>query len=291
MARDFAISASSPEGNESDMAAEPPRNIPVGLGYALSIALVAAATLVAFVVDHIPFAANLSLIYVVPVVVASLSFGWGPALMAALLSVAVLDFLFIAPRMSFRVASPADLWALGLLLVVAAITSTAGARSRGRALAARRGAEQAEALHALAHGVIESAPRDVLIQMAAEALGRIFDAPAVILAEKAGKLAPAASCGGAALSADDQEAAQWTLANDQRTHAETYPFDQAVFDFWPVQTPADRRLVLGVKLIGSAESRPAAPDHLVEMVAAYLANTDGGAVAGRPAGASRPKLS
>jgi K+-sensing histidine kinase KdpD len=170
--------------------------------------------------------------------------------------------------MSFEVASPTDLWALALLLLVAAIASTVGAQSRRRAVEARRAAEQAEALRALAHAIIKAEPANDVVHIAAKSLGRIFDAPAVILAEKAGKLWPAAASGGSKLSAADQEAAQWALAKSQPTRADTYPFDQAEFDFWPV---AGRRLVLGVKFPGRADGRPDAPDRLVDLVAGYLA--------------------
>jgi K+-sensing histidine kinase KdpD len=99
----------------------------------------------------------------------------------------------------------------------------------------------------------------------------MFDAPAVILAEKAGELSPAAGSGAASLSTADQEAAQWALANGKPTRAETYPFDQAAFDFWPVLTPTSRRLVLGVKFTESPDGRPKAPERLVDLVAGYLA--------------------
>lgn len=271
MASDIAVPTSPPElGGRDATLGRAARRSPA-LGYALSLLLVAGATVVAFVVDHIVATPNLSLVFVLPVIVAALSFGWGPALVSALVGVAVFDFFFVEPRMTFVVASPTDIWALALLLVVAAIASTVGAQSRGRALAARRAAEQAEALHAVAHGIIESQPHAALIKTAAEALGRIFDAPAVVLAEQDGKLALAASSGDANLSAVDQEAAQWALANDKPTRAETYPFDQADFDFWPVQIPANHRLVLGVKLTGRADGRPDVPDRHVELVAAYLA--------------------
>jgi len=237
-------------------------------GYALSLALVAAAAIAAFVVDHLVETPNLSLVFVLPVIIAALSFGWGPALAAALLGVAAFDFLFVEPRMSFRVASPTDLWALGLLLLVAAIASTVGAQSRRRAVEARRAAEQAEALRALAHSVIKADPGSDVVHVAANSLGRIFDAPAVILAERAGKLWIAAASRGSNLSAADEEAAQWALAKSQPTRADAYPFDQAEFDFWPVPT---RRLVLGVKFPARADGRPEAPDRLVDLVAGYLA--------------------
>src|SRR6201992_2106520 len=135
MASDVAASILSPEADPAAAdAGAAPRTSPA-LGYGLSVLLVAAAGVVAFVVDHIVATPNLSLIFVLPVIVAALSFGWGPALISAMLSVAADDFFFIEPRFTFRVASPSDVWALALLLLVAAIASTVGAQSRGRALA------------------------------------------------------------------------------------------------------------------------------------------------------------
>jgi K+-sensing histidine kinase KdpD len=282
MASDVAAPIVSPEMDYAAADAGPPARTSAALGYGLSLVLVAAASLVAFVVDHIVSAPNLSLIFVLPVIVAALSFGWGPALISAMLSVAADDFFFIEPRFTFRVASPSDVWALALLLVVAAIASTVGAQSRGRALANRRGAEQAEALHSLAHAVIEAQPSSALLKIAAAALSRIFDAPALVLAEKAGKLWPAATGGGAQPSAADLEAAHWSLANDKPTRGETYPFDQAAFDFWPVQTPASHRLVLGVRLEGVSAGRPRNPDRQIELVAAYLSAATAKSAAVKP---------
>ena len=255
MASSTAASSPPPTLTAVDAAAGRPTGTSPLIGYAAGLALVAAATIIAFVVDHLVQTPNLSLVFVLPVIVAALSFGWGPALVSAVISVAVFDFLFVEPRMSFQVASPTDLWALALLLLVAAIASTVGAQSRRRAVEARRAANQAEAGHDL-------------VQTAARSLHRIFDAPAVILSEKAGKLSTAASSGGAHLSTADHEAAQWTLANHQASRAETYPFDLALFDFWPV---ASRGLVLGVKFAESPDGRPVAPERLVDLVAGYLA--------------------
>ncbi len=282
MANEVAVPSAAPNLDAGAATSGSPTRTSPALGYGLSLLLVAGATVVAFVVDQVVPAPNLSLVFVLPVIVAALGFGWGPALISAMLSVAVFDFLFVEPRLSFRVASPTDLWALGLLLVVAAIASTVGAQSRGRAVVARRAAEQAEALHGLAHAVIKAEPAPALIKTAASALGQIFGAPAVVLAEQSDKLWPAAASGGAILSPADQEAAQWALANDKPTRAGTYPFDQARFDFWPVQTPANHRLVLGVTLAGRPEGRPRDPSRQVELVAAYLsAAATGAAVSGR----------
>jgi K+-sensing histidine kinase KdpD len=268
MASDIAVPTSISEGSS---AARPGRPS-VLLGYGVSVLLVAVAALAAFLVSQMVQGANLGLVFVVPVIVAALCFGWGPALVAAVLGIGVLDFVFIEPRYSLDVASPSDIWSLGLLLIVAAIASTVGAQSRHRAMAARRAAIQAQALQTLAHAVITSEPRVVLINIAAEALAGIFDAPAVVLAEKSGKLWPAASSGGARPSAAEMEAAHWALANGKPTYAETYPFDQSEFNFWPVETPADGRLVLGVKRAVDEDGRLESERRYVELVAGYLAS-------------------
>jgi K+-sensing histidine kinase KdpD len=271
------LAAAAPADDDPATPASSPRARPSpALGYGVSVLMVGAATIIAFVVDNIIPASNLSLVFVLPVIVAALSFGWGPALISAMLSVAVFDFFFVAPRMSFRVDSPSDLWALALLLIVAAIASTVGAQARDRQVATRRAVQQAEALHGLADAVIAEAPAPALLTTAAGALSQIFDAPAIVLAEKAGKLWPAAAAGGASLSAADAEAAHWALANGQATRGETYPFDTSGFDFWPVLSPANHRLVLGVKLTGLAGGRPKDPNRQVDMVAAYLSAALGG---------------
>ena len=71
-------------------------------------------------------------IFVLPVVIAATALGWGPSLLAVSTSVLAFDFFFTEPFYSFRIASPSDVWAAALLLVIAAIVSTIAAESRRR---------------------------------------------------------------------------------------------------------------------------------------------------------------
>lgn len=280
MANSIAIPTSAPGLESPDGLASRAAPASTFVAYVASLALVTVAGIAAFVVDHTIDAPNLSLVFVLPVIVSAAAYGWGPALVSAVLGVATLDFFFIEPRYTFAVTNPTDIWALALLLAVAAIVSTVAAQSRGRALAARRVAEQAEALHAVAHAVIKAEPSDALLRTAAESLSRIFEAPAVVLTERGGVLTPVATSRDASLTAADLEAAQWSLSNDKPTRGETYPFDRAEFDFWPVLPRTDRRLVLGVKITGGPDGRPAGPDRYVDLIAGYLAGAS--AVPGEP---------
>jgi two-component system sensor histidine kinase KdpD len=243
---------------------------PAWLGYCLSVLMVGAASVVAVVVDHVIHIPNLSLVFVLPVVIAAVSFGWKPAMAAAAAAVVAEDYLLIDPRYTLSVADPANMWALGLLVVVAAIVSTVAAQSRRRTLEAFRAADQAMALQAMARAMTGAIDREAIAEAAAEALGRLFAAPAVVLIDDAGELALAAQAGGFALGAADREAARWMTGARLPTRAGAYPADAAVFDFWPVVTPQQRRCVIGVRFAGSEDGRPETADRLVEIVGGYL---------------------
>src|SRR5260370_7270204 len=76
---------------------------------------------------------NLSLVFVVPVIIAGVSLGLGPSLCSAVLGALAFNFFLTEPRYSLAVDDPANIWAIGLLFVVRLIAS-------GVALTAHRGA-------------------------------------------------------------------------------------------------------------------------------------------------------
>jgi len=247
-----------------------PARLPVWAGYGVALALVAAATLAAVIVDQLVSVPNLSLVFVLPVVIAAVSFGWGPALAAAVLGVIAYNYFLIPPLYTFRVADPANLWAIALLLIAAAIVSAVAAQSRRRALQALAAADQAHALQTLARDLAGASDRGRIVRAGAEALGRLFQAPAVILAAGRDDMTMVAETGGARLADADREAARWALASRLPTRGGAYPVEAASFDFWPVVTPQRTQLAIGLAISGRDEGRPEAPERLVQTVAGYL---------------------
>ncbi len=240
--------------------------------YALALVLVAAGTVLAYIGQASGIQSQtLTLAYVVSVAVAAAYLGWGPAILAVVGSVAVFDFLFTAPVYTLNVSSRSDIAAIVLLAVVAAIVSTVAAEARRKAVDAQAATDRAEALRSLAHATIHGEADAVLFRIAAETLARIFKAPAVIYAEDNGVVSTVARAGGARVSPSDREAAQWAISHETPVQGDTYPFDQASFDMWPVETAAHRRLILGVSFGESEQGRPREPAELFELVAGYLA--------------------
>jgi K+-sensing histidine kinase KdpD len=240
--------------------------------YALSFLMVAAATLAAVLVDQVQKVPNLSLVFVLPVIIAAVSFGWGPALAAAVTGVLAFNFFLIAPRYTLNVADPANLWALALLLITAVIVSAVAAESRRRAMEARKTAAQVTALQALARSLVAASGDAGSAEASAQALARLFQAPAVVLLLRSETdLAVAARAGGGELTPADLEAAGWALAARMPSRGGAYPVETAVYDFWPVVTRQRQQAVIGVAISLAEAGRPENPERLVEIVSGYLA--------------------
>ena len=205
---DTAVSDPSPPGP------------PAWLGYALALPLVGATTLIAVVTDRSVAIPNLSLIFVLPVIVLAVTSGWGAALLAAVGGVVCYNFFLIEPRYTLRVADPANVWALALFLVVATVSSAVAGVSRRRAAEAREHADQATALQGLARALVAAPDRQAILTAAADALGRLFVTPAVVVLSDHHDIVASALGGGASLSPDDWEAARWALVSRLPTRAD-----------------------------------------------------------------------
>jgi two-component system sensor histidine kinase KdpD len=248
-----------------------PERLPPAAAYALSLLMVAAATLAAVLVNQVQTVPNLSLVFVLPVVIAAVSFGWGPSLAAAVAGALAYNFFLIAPLYTLRVADLPNIWAFILLLITAAIVSAVAAQSRRRAMAAWNAADQATALQALARSLVAANGGAGAGRASAEALARLFQAPAVVFLQGETELELTAQVGGGDLTPADREAAGWALAARLPTRGGAYPVEDSAYDFWPVVTPQRQQAVIGVSISLGEAGRPANPERLVEIVSGYLA--------------------
>jgi two-component system sensor histidine kinase KdpD len=246
-------------------------SMPSVWAYAASAALVALATGLGLSLQGVAPPASITLIFVLPVVVAASSFGFAPSLAATALGVLSFDFFFTRPYYSLTIDSPEDIWSAALLLIIASIVSAVAANARRRAVDSRHAAEQADALRSLAHTVVEAPSRPVLAQAAATALSRIFRAPAVVFVDQGGTFDGLFTSVGAKLTLAEMDAARGVLDLRLPSRGETYPFATSRFDFWPVASRSGAGYVLGVEFRGPG-GRPSEPERFVEVIAAYLAN-------------------
>lgn len=112
---------------------------PAGSGwpYAFSIVLVGACTLVAEAIHRIFQTDRVSMIFLASVLIAAVSFGSGPAYLAAFIALGLYNFYLVEPNFTFQFGTPEDFINLVVFLAVAMLTG----RLAGRIQEEKRAAE------------------------------------------------------------------------------------------------------------------------------------------------------
>jgi K+-sensing histidine kinase KdpD len=237
--------------------------------YLASIAMTALATIVAVGADSKVAIPNLSLVFVVPVIIAGVSLGLGPSLCSAVLGALAFNFFLTEPRYSLAVDDPANIWAIGLLFVVGLIVSGVAFTSHQRATEAARLRRQATVLQGYSRDVIAADNTKAIISITSRALAVLFQVPAVAMLITEDRVVFLESVGDAEPREADLEAARSSLATGTVMRSGIYPNLTARFDFWPVQTAEGRNAVIGLAF--DPDERPSAPEAPVDIVVSILA--------------------
>lgn len=122
-------------------------------GYAQGAGVVGFCTILAWDMASYFTLSNLLMIYLIGTVGVATHLGRGPSIVTAVLSVLVFDFLFIPPRFRFAISDVEHLFALAVIVAVAAIISNRSARLRQHVVAVRQYERQAAAATEAARAV------------------------------------------------------------------------------------------------------------------------------------------
>ena len=237
--------------------------------YLASIAMTAAATVVAIGVDSKVTIPNLSLVFVVPVIVAGVSLGLGPSLCSAILGALAFNFFLTEPRYSLAVDDAANIWAIGLLVVVGLIASGVAFTSRQRATEAALLRRQANVLQGYGRDVVAADSTNAVVSITSQALAALFKVPVVVMLVTEGRVVSLEQVGNVEPQEAELEAARSSLATGTVARSGVYPNLASRFDFWPVETSEGQNAVIGLAF--DPDERPSAPDTLVNIVARILA--------------------
>jgi K+-sensing histidine kinase KdpD len=236
--------------------------------YLASIAMTAVATVVAVGVDSKVTIPNLSLVFVVPVIIAGVSLGLGPSLCSAILGALAFNFFLTEPRYTLAVDDPANIWAIGLLFVVGLIVSSVAFTSRQRATEAALLRRQATVLQGYSRDVVAADNTNAIVSITSQALAALFQVPVVVMLVTEDRVVSLEQVG----DVEPQEAeleARSSLATGTVVRSGVYPNLASRFDFWPVETAEGQNAVIGLAF--DPDERPSAPDQLVNIVARVLA--------------------
>ncbi|TCU65991.1 uncharacterized protein DUF4118 [Bradyrhizobium sp. R2.2-H] len=245
---------------------------PVASGWArylASIVLTAAATVVAIAVDSKVTIPNISLIFVIPVIVAGVSLGLGPSLCSAIIGALAFNFFLTEPRYSLTVDDPANVWAIGLLFVIGLITSGVAFTSGRRAAEAAQLRQQATVLQGYSRDVVAADSVDAILSITSQTLAALYRVPAVSMLVRQGSIVSIKCVGNLAPKEAELEAALSCLETGSVAPSGVYPNLASRFDFWPVQTDKGQSAVIGLAF--DRDERPSPPHTSVNIVATVLA--------------------
>jgi K+-sensing histidine kinase KdpD len=237
--------------------------------YLASIAMTAAATVLAVGADSKVTIPNLSLIFVVPVIIAGVGLGLGPSLCSAILGALAFNFFLTEPRYSLAVDDPTNIWAIGLLFVVGLIVSGVAFTSRQRATEAALLRRQTTVLQSYSHDVVAADNTNAIVSITSQALAALFQVPVVVMFVMEGRVVSLEQVGDVEPQEAELEAARLSLATGTVGRSGVYPNLTSRFDFWPVETAEGQNAVIGIAF--DPDERPSAPDALVDIVVCVLA--------------------
>src|SRR4051794_9599462 len=131
---------------------------------------------------------DVSMIFLLAVLLAAIMFGFGPAIYASLLSFLAYNFFFIEPLYTLSVAAPHELFALLMFLLVAIITSALAGRVRHQVRVAGERTRAMQRLYEFTRKLSGLARPDDIAEGAAAEVHASLGRPAVVLLGSAGEL-------------------------------------------------------------------------------------------------------
>lgn len=237
--------------------------------YLAAIAMTAAATVIAVGVDSKVTIPNLSLVFVVPVIIAGVGLGLGPSLCSAILGPLAFNFFLTEPRYTLAVDDPANIWAIGLLFVIGLIASGVAFTSHQRATEAALLRRQMTVLQGYSRDVVAAANMSAIVSITSQALAALFQVPVVVMLVTEDRVVSLEQVGDVEPRQAELEAARSSLSTGTVVHSGVYPDLASRFDFWPVKTAGGDDAVIGLAF--DPDERPSAPDALVNIVVRVLA--------------------
>ena len=235
--------------------------------YLAAFLMTAVAAAVAVSIESRLTIPNLSLVFVIPVIVAAVTFGLGSSLFSAVLGALAYNFFLTEPRYSLAVDDPANIWAIALLFVVGCIASAVASTARRRADDAALLKRQAAAIQVYGRDTLAADNTKAIVSHATRALEAIFQVPVVVIVMTETAVDFIEKRGSLDLVEAEIEAGRSSLTTGY-TAAGVYPFDTSRFDFWPVATSTEKQAVIGLAF--EPGERPAAPAVQVEIVGTIL---------------------
>ena len=225
------------------------RTLAYAAAYAGSAGMVVAALAMGLLLQraHIGVA-NIALVFLLPVLLAAITYGLLPALFACLLSVLAYNFFFFPPLYTLTIADTDNVVTLLIFALVATIASNLAARVRAQALSERQRAQVTESLFRFSRKLAEVFGLDDLLWAICYQIAQMLKAPTVLLLPEGGSLAVRAGYPpDDAMPEEDVAAALWSSQHGAPAGRGTPEFASATRFYLPLRTGRGTLGVVGLE--------------------------------------------
>jgi two-component system, OmpR family, sensor histidine kinase KdpD len=211
--------------------------------YLYSLVVVGLATLAAVLVRQFLSPANLTMLYLLAVVVVAFQWGRGPAILAAASGVAAFDFFFVPPYFSFAVSDTQYLLTFAAILAVGIVISNLASRARDQAQAAQRRETYTAELQGLSGDLAATSGADNIVQTIARHVAATFTRGVALFLPVHDELQPSFSTPGFPIDPNEHAVATWVFRHGQPAGYGTDTLPAARARYLPMKTA---RRVVGV---------------------------------------------
>jgi len=218
-----------------------------------ALGFVAPTTVVGKGIDVFVELPNISLLFLLAVLGASVVGGYASAFLAAILSALAYNFFFIDPRHTFTIAAPHEVFALFVFLAVAIIAGGLASRIREQAEVARIRAAALQSLYDFSRKLASTAKGEDAIWLAVSQLQASLKRNVVLLVPRKGDLAVTAAWPpDTELDVTDMTAARWTHDKREPAGHGTGTLPNSRFEFRPLLGPHGIVGVCGIEHSGAS---------------------------------------
>jgi len=217
--------------------------------YLLSVIMMIILTIIFLNTKRYLGLVNVSLLYLLPVVISANRWGTKPALFSSVIAIIAFDFLFVPPVFSFTVGDIKYVFSFAIYVFVALLTAKLSARLKRQIVNSRLRENRVSALYGLSRDIAAVDTLAVVLQGIAKKVAEAIEADiSLLLPDENGNISLQASSGNNDyLNPSELAVASWVLERGQKAGKATGTLEGADALYLPMITEQGIQGVMGVR--------------------------------------------
>lgn len=214
---------------------------------------------------------NISMIYLMAVVVSAVFWGMPSAIVTAVVSILAFDFLFVPPQFSFRISDAQYAITFIGMFVVGVVISYFVVRAKETAIAARVRESYTATLYDLSQSLVAATDEKSIALALEDNIRKAFGWDAIVLLESKEELRPLLDNEKVVLTENEKAVATWAHVHGQVSGFGTENIPAARLRYYPIRTSTSNLGVLGILTKGSEDQIKAEQSRIIQAFAIQAA--------------------